>query len=184
MLDFWNAVVPCSKQQRIMLGIVVCLLVITLLELQLIDMMTVHYASTGRISGNGNLGLLAVGLFIPFYFMLLSCIGIAGCFVYYNRLRQKKSNCCFLVFLVGVSIGLGLIQRFFFMRERIPEDVQVETLWDYLLTPYMNSAFVNIFTYLLGIIFTIVLSYIIALILYITRMKKKELEKTQEQAVQ
>lgn len=51
---------PCSKRQRIMLGVIVCLLVITQLELQLVDRMTVCTlcsSPAGRTSGNGNLGL-------------------------------------------------------------------------------------------------------------------------------
>lgn len=53
MFDFLKYKSILSKLQRVVLGVVVCLLVMTLLELQLIEMMTVHYASTGRISGNG-----------------------------------------------------------------------------------------------------------------------------------
>ncbi|SYX83395.1 hypothetical protein [Paenibacillus alvei] len=82
MSSFWNAVISGSKQQKIMLGVFVCLFVITLLELELINMMTIHYHSTGRTSGNGNIGLIAILLFVPFYLLLLSLIGTASGFVY------------------------------------------------------------------------------------------------------
>ncbi|SYX83396.1 hypothetical protein [Paenibacillus alvei] len=86
-------------------------------------------------------------------------------------MSNKKSNSGFLIFLIGISIGLGLVQRFVFMREGVPDDVSVNSLLDYLLTPYMNSAFFNLFTYLLGIIFTIVFSYFIALLIHSLRDK-------------
>ncbi|KJB86805.1 hypothetical protein AZ66_16730 [Paenibacillus sp. E194] len=173
MSSFWNAVISGSKQQKIMLGVFVCLFVVTLLELELIDMMTIHYHSTGRTSGNGNIGLIAILLFVPFYLLLLALIGTASGFVYMNRLSNKKSNSGFLIFLIGISIGLGLVQRFVFMREGVPDDVSDNSLLDYLLTPYMNSAFFNLFTYLLGIIFTIVFSYFIALLIHSLRNKQE-----------
>lgn len=149
-----------QKQKRILFTF----LFLSIVLFFLIDIFTIEYKGNGRISGNGNLGLLFVIPVIPIYLFTLVLV--------YNVSRSFYRNLKNIFVLLSVFLPLlciCLYGEYHFAHSLFdhlgggpstPKSVIYR--WP-LLNQYTNTLFFNIFTFTTGFLLSLMISLYVEL---------------------
>ena len=160
---------PVFAKRAIVITSLIVLFFLTLFLVVVVDLFTFRIKYEGHWSGNGNPALLFVFLLLPVYAVFLSLLGITSRSIFAQRMEKGFYH----YGLIGFLTLLGLIQV---GAAALYKDLVLFTLSNTPFAPdphgltwghwnqYSNTAYVNGFTYSLGIITAIVLGYIAAAI--------------------
>lgn len=129
----------------------------------LIDIFTVKPNSHAGSSGNGNIGLIFDIIAIPFYLLFLFQIIVSVSPIIKSQLVTKPKNLITILLLVIILVGLILLQFYYYHSEIIKfggDNTNPNSLiynFD-LINQYTNILFFNSYTFLIGIVISILLT--------------------------
>ena len=154
---------------------VVVLLLITAVLTGLLDLLTFRLNPAGHISGNGNPALLIVFVLITIYVVMISMIGYASYQYFERKMRGGWYQAGSIIFLAVMAsmVAFFAYEYYHFIFSSIRETSEPRSSifgWGHW-SQYSNTAFVNLFTYMLGIIISMIAGYISAA--FVT-MRRKE----------
>lgn len=158
-----------NRQQHTALLSLIVLLLLTAVFTGLLDLLTFRPSWNGGISGNGNPGLILVFVMIPLYAVLLYLMGKISHSYFREQMKKglySTGSITFLVIMVGVMglFAYGYYGHIFRGLGGGPEHSEsVIYRWGNW-NQYTNTAYINLFTYMLGLLWSIIIGYMAALI--------------------
>ncbi|GAB6927782.1 hypothetical protein JCM10914A_17650 [Paenibacillus sp. JCM 10914] len=160
---------PLADTQRKMLVGIIMLFFLTIALTGLVDVFTFRLSWGGGLSGNGNPALLIVMVLAPLYVIFLSLVGGAAYYFFQERMKDGWYSTGILGFLLGMAAIMSLVAYFYHMRVFVSlggrSDQHGSAIFRFSnWNQYSNTAYVNVLTYSLGIILSMLIGYLIALL--------------------
>ncbi|MFC7679196.1 PolC-type DNA polymerase III [Paenibacillus sp. GCM10028914] len=158
-----------TSQQRTLFWSIIVLFLITTALTGLVDMMTFRLNWSGHISGNGNPALLVVFMLVPLYMVLLCLVGIASWSFFHEKMRDgwySSGSLVFLIIMAGVLalFAYGYYIQIFNKLGGGPDNTDSAIFRFGHWNQYTNTAYINILTYSLGLVFSMIAGYAAALV--------------------
>ncbi|KKO52635.1 hypothetical protein [Paenibacillus sp. DMB20] len=156
------------SQQRLLWSIVVLLLLTSALT-GLVDLFTFRLRWNGHLSGNGNPGLFFVFLLIPLYAVLLFLTGLASRRFFREKMKGGSFSIGSFLFLIVTTAILSLLAYGYYhlifngLRGGPDQPDSAIFAWG-RWNQYTNTAFINMITYSLGLVCSMILGYASAFI--------------------
>ncbi|WP_422659216.1 PolC-type DNA polymerase III [Paenibacillus sp. EC2-1] len=156
------------QQYNLFLSIIILLLITSALT-GFVDLMTFRLVWSGHISGNGNPGLLVVFILVPLYVALLVLTGIASRYFFIEKMKDGVYSVAILLFLTIMTgvialLAYGYYYRIFSGLGGGPDHTDSMFVRFGHIDQYTNTAFINILTYSLGLVCSMIAGYVAALI--------------------
>jgi hypothetical protein len=146
----------------------VILVLLTITLLSLVDLFTFRLKPNGHLSGNGNPALLFIILLLPVYLLLLSLVGTASGIFFSQGFMEGKyaiGVICIIVLIGIIQYLLALVYAdliFSSLGGRPSNPISAIKGWNHF-NQYTNTAYINLLTYSLGIILSVLLGYFFSL---------------------
>lgn len=157
-----------TEQQRSLFLSITVLFLLTAALTGLVDMMTFRLRWNGHLSGNGNPAMLVVFLLIPLYIALLFLTGMASRNIFHVKMKDGWYSGGTLVFLI-IMAGLLAFFAYGYYIEIFkglgggPSNVDSAMFRLGQWNQYTNTAYINILSYSLGLVCSMIAGYAIAL---------------------
>ncbi|SMF92417.1 exonuclease, DNA polymerase III, epsilon subunit family [Paenibacillus uliginis N3/975] len=157
---------PTGQQRSLFLSIIVLFLLTASLT-GLVDMLTFRLRWNGHLSGNGNPAMLVVFLLIPLYIALLYLMGMTFRNFFHEKMKDgwySSGIITFLIVMAGVLgfFAYGYYRHIFKGLGGGPENLDSALFrWGYW-NQYTNTAYINILTYSLGLVCSMIAGYVAA----------------------
>lgn len=158
-----------TGQQRSLFLSVIVLFLITSTLTGFVDLMTFRLNWSGHLSGNGNPALLVVFILIPLYIPLLYLIGMASRYFFHEKMKDgwySAGTLTFLILMAGVIalFAYGYYYQIFSGLGGGPSNTESAIFRFGHWNQYTNTAYINILTYSLGLVCSMIAGYVAALI--------------------
>ncbi|OPA75307.1 hypothetical protein BVG16_22185 [Paenibacillus selenitireducens] len=171
--DLANSIPP---HRRMFISLLIGLFLLTLMLLGLIDLWTFRLKPGGHLSGNGNPALLFVFLFLPLYILFLTCIAAIAQWYIHLEIKQGTYHWGILTFMIVITlliIGCEMLyfRQIFYSLGGFPNSAYSAIYRWSTFNQYTNTAYINVFTYILGVLAALFIGYMIAVVRSIGRRK-------------
>jgi hypothetical protein len=167
-----------SSRHKVLLTSLVVLLLLNLTFLALIDLTTFKPSPGGGMSGNGNPGLLIVFAFIPLYISLLGITATVAGIYFYGKINRGQYSFGLIGFLFGIGFVQGFLQSAYgdhILSSLGGSSGNPRSMiygWP-KLNQYTNTMYFNVITFSLGLVITILISYVTVLVIQRARGRIK-----------
>lgn len=177
MRSDFQEVASLSKKQRKYILLLLIMFFLTIVFLELVDLFTFRLKPGGHLSGNGNPALLFFFIFIPLYVLFIGLISFISSTWFIGDFKRQKYH-VILLFLAIILILLLVFMEYLYMSEVFsslggspdnPDSVIYR--WG-RLNQYTNTAYINMITYSLGILMSIIIGYVVALVRHVFSRNK------------
>ncbi|UNK18660.1 3'-5' exonuclease [Paenibacillus sp. N3/727] len=156
-----------TGQQRSLFLSIIVLFLLTASLTGLVDMLTFRLRWNGHLSGNGNPAMLVVFLLIPLYIALLYLTGMTFRNFFYEKMKDGWYSSGIITFLIVMAGVLGFFAYGYYRYIFKGLGGGAENLdsalfrWGYW-NQYTNTAYINILTYSLGLVCSMIAGYVAA----------------------
>lgn len=157
-----------TGQQRSLFLSIAVLFLLTAALTGLVDLMTFRLRWSGHLSGNGNPGMLVVFLLIPLYTALLYLTGMTSRNFFHEKMKDGWYSSGIITFLIIMAGVLGLFAYGYYVQifkglGGGPGNVDSAIFRFGQWNQYTNTAYINILSYSLGLVFSMIAGYVAAL---------------------
>ncbi|WP_018758149.1 hypothetical protein [Paenibacillus terrigena] len=167
------------KEHYVASAILLALVFLTVILLGAVDLFTFRMTPKSHMSGNGNPALIFVFILVPLYVMLFGIITMISGVIFRDRFRDGLDSIGMFIVLIVFSVIFAVGARtyadmIFNSLGGWPEDPYSAIYGWGVVNQYTNTAFINVFTYSLGLKLAVMLGYLWAAIMHVRRVNKKK----------